>query len=793
VQSGANSTFDTSTSSVAASLSTSVARDQDLLSTVRTLLEIGPRTTNAQLRMWLSADGAVARFPGVFGFTYIEHVQSANLAAYAAAVRVDPPVPPFRGTFTIIPKGARAPYCFTRLIYAQLPKGVGGGSATGIISSLGPLLSPSFDYCDTPFDGLLQVTARSGHTGVIRLAQLFEFPTKGGPSIPPLVRSALGSLPLFAIVTPVYNDSANLATVGDREAASQGWVLGLFDATGIFQAANGVAHGVAVTLYHRSAGNPVVVLRSSISAKPAGRSRVLALRGNGGWTVKVSESVTPTGLSATAQGIAVLVGGLLVALLLFAIVEVLVVSRRNALRLVEVRTKDLRYQSTHDALTGLPNRVSVYEQAQAALGQARRSERAVALFFIDLDDFKKVNDTFGHGIGDDLLRSVGERLVAAVGDAGSVGRLGGDEFAVLAEDTDVARQPELFASRLQEVMREPFELPSGGGFFLSITASIGVATGPRRSSEELLRDADTALFRAKAEGLGRFAVFEPEMHDAARKRLALDIDLRQAMSVEQFYVVYQPIVDLRTETIYGVEALLRWQHPRRGVVMPQEFISILEESDLILEVGRYVLDQACTQARRWHEAGFPVGVSVNLSARQFNYNLVLDDVPMVLSRTGAEASWMTLEMTESIAMMQTELMVGTLQALRSLGLRLAIDDFGTGYSSLAYLREFPIDILKIDRSFIEAIEQPQGKPFLEALIKLGHSLDLEIVAEGIERRSQLEILVEEGCDSGQGFLFLPPVEPAELTARFERDGLRLVPSDVHLAEDTGGGAQTLSD
>jgi diguanylate cyclase (GGDEF)-like protein len=777
VQSAENSSFDTTTHSVAASLATSVERDQDLLATVRTLLTIQPKTTNGELRAWLRGEGAVKRYPGAFGFTYIEHVRTPQLGQYIRTARRDPAIgQPATGPFVpfvIAPQGAIAPYCFTRLVYAQLPASLGGGGATGIISNLGQLLSPSFDYCDTPFASFLGNSAANGRAGVIRLSQLFGFTAKGGPRVPALVREALGTLPLFAIVAPVYRHSAQPTTPHDRDRALQGWVLGLFDATGLFAPATSVAHGVAVTLYHSGTGSPSVVLRGTTNVAHGARTTMLALEGDPGWSARVAVLASSAGLSATGQGIAVLIGGLIVSLLIFGIVEVLVVSRRKALRTVEQRTKDLRHQATHDSLTGLPNRDSVYEQAQAALGRLDKARVSLALFFIDLDDFKKVNDTFGHGIGDDLLRSVGARLVETAGGDGLVGRLGGDEFAVLAEGTSIARQPELFATRLQDAMREPFELPSGGGIYLSVSAGIGIAIGARESAEELLRDADTALFRAKSEGLGRYAVFEPEMHDAARKHLALDIDLRHALRFEQFYVVYQPIIDLRSRKIRGVEALLRWRHPERGVVLPAEFIAVLEESDLIIDVGRYVLQQACEQVLHWHEDGFDVGMSVNLSARQFHFDVVLDDVPLTLARTGVDPSWLTLEITESTAMAQTELMMRTLRSLRSFGMQIAIDDFGTGYSSLAYLRDFPIDILKIDRSFINAIEQPQGRPFLEALIRLGHSLDLEIVAEGIERPAQLEILVDEGCDSGQGFLFQRPVEASEITELFCRDGMRI--------------------
>jgi EAL domain-containing protein (putative c-di-GMP-specific phosphodiesterase class I) len=317
----------------------------------------------------------------------------------------------------------------------------------------------------------------------------------------------------------------------------------------------------------------------------------------------------------------------------------------------------------------------------------------------------------------------------------------------------------MVAERLLEVLHEPFVLDEANGIPITVTASIGVAVGVRGSADELLRDADVALYEAKAAGKHCSRLFRSEMQHAISDRLELEMDMRGALGNDEFFLVYQPIFDLRTETVSAVEALLRWRHPTRGVVNPDTFIPIAEETGLIVEIGRWVLNEVCLQAERWRRLSNPLGVSVNISVRQLETDDLADHVTEALVTSDLDPQLLTLEITESTLMRDTEATVRRLQVLKRLGVRLAVDDFGTGYSSLAYLREFPVDALKIDRSFIAGIaESSESSALIHTLIQLGKTLGLETLAEGIEERAQLERLQRERCDTGQGFLLARPLE-----------------------------------
>ena len=419
----------------------------------------------------------------------------------------------------------------------------------------------------------------------------------------------------------------------------------------------------------------------------------------------------------------------------------------------------LSHQSLHDGLTGLPNRILALDRAQQMLARARRLQAPVAALFIDLDGFKHVNDTFGHAAGDELLRTVAARLMTVVREGDTAARLGGDEFVVLLEGSTLDAGPELVAERLLEVLREPYDLTDTLGRHLSVTASIGIALGVRDTADELLRDADLALYGAKAAGRNRYTLFESSMQVSSHDRLALEMDLAEALERQQLFLLYQPTFDLRTETVTGVEALIRWRHPTRGVISPVEFIPIAEDSGLIIPIGRWVLDQACRQGSIWHHAGHAIGMSVNVSARQLDDDGLIEDVRHALQESGLEAESLTLEVTETTLMRDAEAAVKRLVLLKELGVRIAIDDFGTGYSSLAYLRQFPADALKIDRSFIGGITTSKASAALiHTLVQLGKTLDIETLAEGIEDPAQLETLQRERCDHGQGFLFSRPLD-----------------------------------
>jgi diguanylate cyclase (GGDEF)-like protein len=431
--------------------------------------------------------------------------------------------------------------------------------------------------------------------------------------------------------------------------------------------------------------------------------------------------------------------------------------------------EEIRHQSLHDALTGLPNRVLIMDRVNQALSRARREHLEVAVLFVDLDGFKDINDTLGHGAGDKLLQAVAARFASTLRDSDTVGRLGGDEFIVLAEGVSLAAGPELVAERLMDVLAEPFELDDGKKAKVNVSASIGIAMGLRESAEDFLRDADIALYAAKDAGKKCFVVFEAEMQAVLRSRHELELDLLAAVGTEQFFLLYQPILDLNDMSVVGVEALLRWNHPNRGLLQPDAFIPALEDSGLIVPVGRWVLLEACRQAAVWHRQGRTIGMSVNVSARQLDADGILDDVGYALARSGLPPRSLTIEITETGLMRNTKNAQKQLMALKSLGVLIAIDDFGTGYSSLAYLQQFPVDSLKIDRSFISGMaKSSEGDALLHTLMQLGKALNLETLAEGIEEPGQLTQLQSEQCDVGQGFLFAKPLPAGEIDVLFGR-------------------------
>ena len=450
----------------------------------------------------------------------------------------------------------------------------------------------------------------------------------------------------------------------------------------------------------------------------------------------------------------------------------------------------LAFMATHDQLTGLPNRTLILDRADQMLSRARRNQTPVAALHMNLDNFTAVNDTLGHQAGDELLRAIAARLDGIVRDTDALGRLGGDEFVVIVEETSLAAGAPLVADRLQEALAARFKV--AGGNELLVTASIGIAVGERTSAEQLLGDAEIAAHRAKWEGKNRCVVFEAGMQDLAQRHMQLEIDLRGALQRGEFFLVYQPTFDLQRMMPTGLETLIRWRCPDRGIVGPNDFIPLLEETGLIVPVGRWVLEQACVQGATWREAGHPVGIAVNASARQLDDDEFVTDVERALSTSGLEPTALTLEITETALMRDADDTARRLRAIKELGVRIAIDDFGTGYSSLSHLQRFPVDALKIDRSFLVQIaENPEGETLIRTLVRLGKALSIETLAEGIEYAGQLTMLREEECDSGQGFLFARPLEvnAAELFLRDWRveDGQRLQLA-AHAAGIARGGA-----
>jgi diguanylate cyclase (GGDEF)-like protein len=448
------------------------------------------------------------------------------------------------------------------------------------------------------------------------------------------------------------------------------------------------------------------------------------------------------------------------------LVLVLGTGRAIARRLVAEKTEELRdqagelrYQAMHDSLTGLPNRALIMDRIEQLLARSRRTGMTGAVLYVDLDEFKDVNDSLGHAAGDKLLVAAAARLQSTLRAADTIGRMGGDEFVVLIDGSALDAGPEFAAERLLDVMRQPFELEPGGPA-ITVSTTIGIALGDRDSAGELLRDADVALYQAKAAGRNRYQVFNADAQTTAGSRTELEVDLRSALARQQFDLVYQPIYDLNDLTVVSVEALLRWRHPDRGTVQP-DFIPILESSGQIREVGHWVMLQACQQAVTWRRAGSTVAVSVNVSAVQLDSDAIIDHIRDALDITGLAPEALIVEVTETALMRNADATAERLRAIKKLGVKIAVDDFGTGYSSLSYLQKFPVDCLKIDRSFIETLTaSPESRALIRTLVQLGRTLGLTTLAEGVETTDQLDQLRGEHVNEVQGFLLSKPLDAA---------------------------------
>ncbi len=743
-------TFETSAANVSGTLETLLRRDTDFVRSVRAVLSVQPDLTANGYARWLSLLEDRRGEPAGYGALIVKAVPAAQLAAFHARRNADPAFrPPLGGRPEAVQPSGHARHCL-----------LSGGSANLLYNpEIARLLQG--DWCDPA-----SLIGGNQHNTATRAELARAITESGSYGVYSISLSGVGSL---IIEAAAYRPGAPLATPAQRRTAVVGWVLGSFDIPALMQSAVGGTHHMEVTLYHANPGlGPEFLGRTGSGAGTHAFTQDRMLQAGGTWIVKVTGTATVTGPSAELQALVVLGVGIFASLLLAALVLALARSRDHALEMVEEQTGQLRHQALHDALTGLPNRVLALDRAEQMLARARRQELPVAALYVDVDGFKDVNDSFGHAAGDELLRIVASRLESVVREGDTAARLGGDEFVVLVDGSTLDAGPELVAERLLEVLRQPYDMHGEVGRELAVTASIGVAFGQRGTADELLRDADIALYEAKTAGRNRQVLFHAGMQAAVQDRLTTQLDLNEALARDQLFLLYQPTFDLRSDRVIGVEALIRWRHPQRGTLEPKGFVPIAEATGLIVPIGRWVLDEACRQAAAWHARGLHIGMSVNVSARQLDSDELAEDVSAALHDSGLDPATLTLEVSERALMRDPQATAARLGKLKQLGVRIAIDDFGTRYSSLASLRQFPADALKIDRSFIDHIAaSPRSSALMQMFVHLGKTLEIETLAEGIEDQVQLEAVQRERCDQGQGFLLSRPLDVEAVEAFLE--------------------------
>ncbi len=727
--------FRSTASDLSGALNSRLGASIGLTRTMRSIAAMEPGVGDTRFRQWYRQLQLGVAAPSGVATVLIQPVAASRLSAFRRQAESDPA---FRtllgGRFQIVPPGKRPVYCLTRAI-------VGKSAATSLYPTL-------LDYCAPVLPGI----GRSPFASLIRTA------TDTGSSIV----TPIPGFSLVAIGEAVYRRGAPIATRQARRAALTGLIGTSFDGATLIRPLLADHRSVELTLYHRNAGGPLRLIARA-GDQPGGYSDALAYsqrrKLGAGWLVDVTGTPN-SAISADAQGLIVFGVGLLVSVLLFVLYRVLSRSRQRAWGLVGEKTDELEYRALHDPLTDLPNRSLVLDRADQTLARARRLDVPVSALFVDVDGFKLINDRYGHQAGDEVLKQVGARLKTILRDSDTVGRIGGDEFVMLVDPTGSETAPKLVAERILDVLRQPMELHQPSRSPVSVTASVGVATGLPASAEDLLQDADLAMYKAKAVGKDGYVVFGTAMQAVARDRMQLELDLARALDADQLFLAYQPMVDLENGKVVGVEALLRWLHPVRGAIAPEVFIPIAEDNGLIVPIGRWVLRDACVQGAAWRRKGHRLGISVNVSARQLERTEFVEEVRAALNDAGLDPAALTLEITETVLMRKPDATARLLTELKALGVQIAVDDFGTGYSSLAYLRQFPVDSLKIDRTFITGLAQSnEAHALTHTLVQLGKALSLQTLAEGVEHDYQAQELRREGCDLAQGFLFASPLTP----------------------------------
>jgi diguanylate cyclase (GGDEF)-like protein len=721
----AQKAFATAADEVTANVLSEVEHINDLTVNAQAFVRSNPDLGTRELRAWADQVQLFQRYPALLSLSIVGVVDQKDLPAHIARVNADPPDHSDDGApFHIVPSTPSAAYCLTTagITRPDSRRPLGWNACPGV----GPDAIGLIKTIDKP---LVIPATYDGHT-------------------------------FLAMDQPLYR-TADVPPLADRPSQFVAHFGIAMDATAMLREAVRNHRGFEASL---SFVDPTKSLLSPFigGAFRAGRvpthAQVRKIDVGGGWTVAVARTMPAAGLFESTSAKQLLFGGSLMSVLVGLLLWVLATGRFRALRMVADKTDELRHQALHDPLTGLANRTLLNDRVEQLLARSRRSDILPSCLYLDLDGFKNVNDSLGHEAGDLLLVAVAARLRSAVREADTISRMGGDEFVVLLDGALLDAAPELVAERLLEVLRQPFEV-EGVDAVMRLTTSIGVATGTRAHGDDLVRDADLALYEAKAAGRNRVVVFREDMQAAIQHGIELEFDLRMALERNQFRLMYQPIYNLDDLSLVGFEALLRWNHPTLGLVGPNEFIPILERTGQIIEVGEWVIREACAQLALWRRDGTTATVSVNVASQQFDTGLLVDEVRSALADAMLDPSALTIEITESSLMRSLQVCVEQLTQLRDMGVQIAIDDFGTGYSSLASLQRLPVDSLKIDRSFVSAMgDTPEARALVRTIVQLGKDLGLKTLAEGVETTQQVDELRGDHIDEAQGFLLARPLD-----------------------------------
>jgi diguanylate cyclase (GGDEF)-like protein len=746
------SNFQQSSAAVASAVKLAIQREEELAVSASTFFANNPKASPAEFAKWVKWARTLHRFPELDNLGLLTLVRKAQLPAFDAQVTGHALKPAAAATGTATPTtGTATPTTSAAAIAAALAKVV-------------PATNHHY-YCLTSAE-LVRSAALAAPAGLdycARTPALLHARDEGRSRYAPV---SVGQNQALSIETPVYRGNATPVSVFGRTAASVGWLREvLLPGVVLTQVLKG--HPAIAARLSYDAGGANVAFASGTS-QSGGQSVTTSL--HNGWAVTSYASGAGASVLSDGDALMLLIGGIALSLLVGALAFVLG-SPRTPSAPVQADAPDVPHDDLHDALTGLPNRPLMMDRAECMLARAgRQSGLLVGALFIDIDWFKDVNEKLGRDAGDQLLKNVAERLDAVVRAGDTVGRLGDDEFVILVESAARGARLDALARRVIEALHKPFELEDfGPNFFM--TASIGLAFGRYANPDDLLRDAQLALHAAKAAGKDRYTLFNANMRSVIEGRGVLEVELNAALADRQFSLLYQPIYDLSTGKVGGLEARIRWEHPKKGDVPPEDFIPLAEETGLIVPIGRWVMEEACNQAAAWNVAGHRVGISVKVSANQLNRGGFPTDVLRALQQSGIEPSLLTLDIAEATVMSDVSAAVARLEEIKRLGVRIAIDDFGgSGYAHHGDLRRLPIDFLKVDRSSLAAAEDEDYRSWLlEAILIVGRDLSLTVVAKGIETYEQMTTLQAMGCTMAQGLFMGKPTQVDGVEGLFEVD------------------------